>query len=238
MLSTIWSTIKLLRYLLPFLVEVQDEKGIKTPDDVSKVKRLRRRIFYILWRIILFVILSVVIFRYAIPLYVENAVLRQELSEREATITQLEMRRNEAVKAQYQAMGNTQECNIKLTAATEEIKYLIRKLSDLQEEVAKHNLHPELLSSPIDTHLNNNAIKQKSSPVKTQVKEMPKSLAIQTRVKPVQKTNLNVRPAEKVVGIGNNNKVKVPPLPPPKSKVIKPTNTISDTINQRIDKLN
>lgn len=238
MLSTVWSTIKLLRYLLPFLVEVQDEKGIKTPDDASKVKKLRRHIFYILWRIILFVILSAVIFRYAIPLYVENAVLRQELSEREATIAKLEVRRNEAVKAQYQAMGNTQECNIKLTAATEETKYLVRKLSDLQEEIAKHNLHPELPSLPVDRHLNVSATKQKPPPSKTQVKEVPKSVAIQAKAKSVQKTNPSVKPAEKVVGIGINNKVKAPPLPPPKPKVSKPTNTISDTINQRIDKLN
>lgn len=87
MLGAIWSIIKSLRYVLPFLSEVTDEndKNI-TSEDLVRIRQLKKMLSLAIWRIIYLVIIVSVVYWGVIPLYTENAVLRQEVSERDKKI--------------------------------------------------------------------------------------------------------------------------------------------------------
>lgn len=90
MFSIIWNLIKSLRYLLPFLNEVTDERDADiSKDDLYRIEQLKKLLSLAIWRIIYLVILVSVVYWGVIPLYTENAVLKQEINDRDRRIIQL-----------------------------------------------------------------------------------------------------------------------------------------------------
>lgn len=87
MFGILWSLIKSARYLLPFLNEVTDEndKNISS-EDLLRIQQLKKMLSLAIWRIIYLVIVVSVVYWGVIPLHTENAVLKQELSERDKRI--------------------------------------------------------------------------------------------------------------------------------------------------------
>lgn len=94
MLSFTWHLLKAFRYLLPYLNEVSDERYCVDDNDRLRAKRIRELIRMILWRLIFFIIFTGLIFWVVMPLHARNAVLQQELTNRDNKITvlQTEMR--------------------------------------------------------------------------------------------------------------------------------------------------
>lgn len=94
MLSFTWHLLKAFRYLLPYLNEVSDERYCVDDNDRLRAKRIRELIRMLLWRLIFFIIFTGLIFWVVMPLHARNAVLQQELTNRDNKITvlQTEMR--------------------------------------------------------------------------------------------------------------------------------------------------
>lgn len=94
MLSFTWHLLKAFRYLLPYLNEVSDERYCVDDNDRLRAKRIRELIRMILWRLIFFISFTGLIFWVVMPLHARNAVLQQELTNRDNKITvlQTEMR--------------------------------------------------------------------------------------------------------------------------------------------------
>lgn len=90
MLSFTWHLLKAFRYLLPYLNEVSDERYCEDDSDRLKAKRIRELIRMVLWRLIFFVSFAVLIFWVVVPLHTRNAVLVQELTNRDNKITTLQ----------------------------------------------------------------------------------------------------------------------------------------------------
>lgn len=94
MLSFTWHLLKAFRYLLPYLNEVSDERYCVDDNDRLRAKRIRELIRMLLWRLIFIIIFTGLIFWVVMPLHARNAVLQQELTNRDNKITvlQTEMR--------------------------------------------------------------------------------------------------------------------------------------------------
>lgn len=94
--SLIWSIIKSLRYLLPFLHEVTDEKGITDDKEILKIRELKSVLYLGAWRLVYFLVVVFLIFFIIIPIYSKNNVLEFELDRQVKTNIKLE----ETVKEQ------------------------------------------------------------------------------------------------------------------------------------------
>ena len=87
MLRFTWQLLKAFRYLLPYLNEVSDERYCVDDNDRLRAKRIRELIRMVLWRLIFFIVFTGLIFWVVMPLHARNAVLQQELTNRDNRVT-------------------------------------------------------------------------------------------------------------------------------------------------------
>lgn len=85
----LWSLIKSLRYLLPFLKEVTDEEGITDDKELAKIRSLKELLSLGIWRFIYIVVIACIVWFGIIPLYSKNAMLQFELEKSNTRIAGL-----------------------------------------------------------------------------------------------------------------------------------------------------
>lgn len=103
-LGLLWSLLKSLRYLLPFLKEVTDEEGVTDDKDLAKIRDLKQLLSLGIWRFIYIILLAAIMWFGVIPLYSKNEVLQYELEKANTRIVELiqegKMKDNDARKLQ------------------------------------------------------------------------------------------------------------------------------------------
>lgn len=88
--SLLWSMIKSLRYLLPFLNEVTDENGVTNDKELLKIRELKSVLHLAAWRLVYFLIVVFLIFFIVIPIHSKNNILEFELDRQIKINTKLE----------------------------------------------------------------------------------------------------------------------------------------------------
>lgn len=135
MLGTLIQSFKLLRYLLPFLIEVSNEADCKLEEDKVKARRLRSVIAKTLWKITftIGIVGGVVfaVFHYVIPIYSENLYYKDVVTQKSNRINYLESKLDTASLNQNQAMLNTTQC-------TQRLDNVSRENIILRDELRKH----------------------------------------------------------------------------------------------------
>lgn len=139
MLSVLWNLFKSMRYILPFLNEVTDTRDDNIArDDLYRIEQLKKLLSLAIWRIIYIIILAMIVFWYIIPLYTKNAVLEQEVYERDKKIIQLTedaaKARNEVRRVTESLIINTNE----LKAVMEDRNRLANVINECRASEAQY----------------------------------------------------------------------------------------------------
>lgn len=139
MFSVIWSIIKSSRYFLPFINEVIDEKsGDVSGEDLLRIQQLKKMLSLAIWRIIYLVIVVSIVYWGIIPLYTENAVLRQEVNERDKKIIEIS---EEARKAKNETRRVTESLIVytnDLKSVTEDRNRLLGIVHECRDAEAQY----------------------------------------------------------------------------------------------------
>lgn len=134
MLSFLWHLIKAFRYLLPYLHEVSDERYCQDDSDLLRAKRIRELIKMILWRFIFFGLFGSMIFWVVVPLHTRNAVLTQELQNRDTRIVILQREIREVRNTNHYLEKEIEHLRIDNENNEEEMNRIRFEFSDCREE--------------------------------------------------------------------------------------------------------
>lgn len=88
--NILWTLFKAFRYLFPFMREALSVRNKDDPEDIRTTYNLRRFVMDGVVRAFILLAITIAIGYSVMPIYTENAYLRNELQERDATVAKME----------------------------------------------------------------------------------------------------------------------------------------------------
>lgn len=178
MLRFTWQLLKAFRYLLPYLNEVSDERYCVDDNDRLKAKRIRDLVRMVLWRIILFIVFTGLIFWVVMPLHARNAVLQQELTNRDNRVTAMHaeikdlmgtIRKTERELDRYKLSYENK------TAEVEQLSDLFAECKDVNDKIlsVSNRSETQVKSTTSSKATNNKGVTNNKTTQSSQQKSLP-----------------------------------------------------------------